>query len=501
MFNITFVNLQESFLPLSYAYLVSYYRKNSKYSQDVGFKVIDYPLQSNCLSGRSIKKLLKDLKGSDLVAFSTITQVFNHVLDISKEIKNTLGIPIMYGGHHISALPYTLPDFVDIAIIGEGEQTFLESIDYYIANRNLNHDGLKGINGLAYHDNNRVIVTEERKLISPLDNIPIPARDIFDKKYFLPKAGWNENVDLTGRVIGNMSLSRGCPYNCIFCSSSKHWHNTIRFFSPEYVIKEIEGLVSGYHVEIIQLTDDLISTDINRLESIYDMLVEGGLINKIEFGAVQVRANLLNDRLCSLLKKLKVKTLGIGIESGSNKILQLLKGRTVNEEVNINAVKLARKWGFNVWPQLIVGIPGETKEDIQSTLKFCSLDGVEYFQITMLTPLPGTPLWDYAKEHGLVNDNMQWDKLSLDINESNIRDRVYLGDAVNRNELWKLIKEPLMLQERKKAANYKIDLKKNGMRYLGQLFRNPQRYGRLILNILILKFKNKIGLVRTRNES
>lgn len=488
MRTLTFISLQDSFPLLSYGYLAAYYRKYSKYGAEVIFKTIDCAPSFNYKSLRQVNSILKKLSGSDIVAFATITQDHNKTLALSHAVKEALKVPIIYGGHHISALPETLPDFIDAAVIGEGEQTFLELLDSFIENNAFTPDKLKMIRGIAFHETEKVVITERRELIKNLDSIPSPDRSIFDKKYFQTKIGWSENIELTGKIIANMSISRGCPYNCIFCSSSKQWGNTIRFFSDSHVVSEIEELVNRYGVQTIQITDDLISIDANRLEALYGILEERKLINKIEFGAIQIRANLLTERLCKILKKIKVKILGMGIESGSEKILSFLKGGNITVEKNFQAVKLAHSWGFKVWPQLITGIPGETKEDIKKTLKFCSLDGVEYYQITMLTPLPGTELWNYALTKGLVSNDMDWEKLSLNLSRQNLEKRVYLGDLVTRQEAWKMIELPLAMVQRKKSLNYKVDIRNYGIRYLESAIKDPIKYLRLIFQIFYIKF-------------
>jgi len=492
MLTITFISLQNSFPILSYGYLSAYFRKYSKHSSKVIFKTIDCSPSFNYKSNRQINNLINKIKNSDIVGLSTITQDYNKILALSKSIKHKLNIPIIFGGHHISALPETLPDFVDVGVIGEGEQSFLDIIDSFIENNKFDPDKLKNISGIVFRKNNKVIISRKRDLINNLDSIPIPDRSIFDKKYFQPKAGWSENTELTGKIIANISISRGCPYSCIFCSSSKQWGNSIRFFSINRVVDEIEELVNSYNVRIVQITDDLISIDASRLESLYNLLEEKRLLSKIEFGAIQIRANLLSENLCKILKKIKITTLGMGIETGSNKTLKFLKGENISVENNLKAVKLAYLYGFKVWPQLIVGIPGETREDIENTLKFCSQEAVEYYQITMLTPLPGTGLWEYALSKGLVSNNMNWDRLSLNLNQKSQIKRVYLGTHISENEAWKMISPYLARLQRKKALNYKIDIRKNAFRYIKSFISDPFRYLRLIFNVLFVKIVHKV---------
>jgi anaerobic magnesium-protoporphyrin IX monomethyl ester cyclase len=327
----------------------------------------------------------------DIVGISSVSQNFNRSINLAEKIKNELDIPIIVGGIHISALPHTLQNCFDIAVIGEGEQTMLELLEMFEKN-GLDKTGLEKINGIGFHNQNKIEITEKRKLISPLDKIPFPARELLNIKSHT-----------------SMITSRGCPYNCVFCASSVYWGKP-RFFSPEYIVEEIKELIEKYSVTMIDFWDDLFIANKKRLARISQLLRDEGISNKVSFNC-QARTNLMDDETLVYLKNMNVNQLSFGFESGSQKILNYLKKNTVTVEQNRNAVFLSKKYGFIVNGSFIIGSPDETKEDAEKSLKFLKNSDIDSGLIFHLIPYPGTELWNYAKQLGIVDDEMDWNKL------------------------------------------------------------------------------------------
>jgi len=363
---------------LGLGYIAAYLRK---YSHINKIEIIDDDI---------IEKLR--FNKPDIIGITSVSQNFNRAISLSENIKNEFQIPIIVGGIHISALPHTLPTCFDVAVIGEGEHTMLELLELYEKN-GLDKNTLEKIHGIAFHNSNKIEITEKRELIEPLDNIPFPARDLL-------------NIGTHTSMI----TSRGCPYHCVFCSSSAYWRKT-RFFSADYVVAEIKELVEKYSVTMIDLWDDLFIADKKRLERISRLLKEEGITDKVSFNC-QARTNLINDETLKYLKNMNVNQLSFGFESGSQKILDYLKKNTVTVEQNRNAVFLSKRAGFIVNGSFIIGSPDETKEDINNSLKFLKNTPLDSGSIFQLIPYPGTELWDYAKEFGIVNDRMDWNKLN-----------------------------------------------------------------------------------------
>lgn len=483
---VTLLNTQDAMPTLGLGYLASYYLKYGQNKTKVTFKIVECARTYDCQMVESMPSVLTQIEGTDLLAMATITQDFMSLLEIAIEVKKRLNIPIIMGGHHISALPTSLPKIVEIGVLGEGEQTFTELIDLFVEQKIFTQASLKDIHGICYHDSEKqsIIITPQRPEIKDLDLIPFPAWHLFSREYWKSKKG---NYEMSGKVFVGINTSRGCPYNCIFCSSSKHWQNKIRFFSAEHVVEEIQELHEKYGCNLIGINDDLATINIERLEQIADLLEKKKLINYIEIYSIQARVNIFNQRLCDVLKRLHVQKIAMGIESGSDTTLNYLKGGTVSVEKNREAIALALKNGFNVWPQLIVGAPHETKEDILKTLEFTKIPGITNYQLCLLTPLPGTDLWEYSGEKGIVSDDMDWSKLSLEVTEKNIYKKVHLCENVSREELWELIKEPIDNVNRHKLKNINIDLKENWKEYFYKAVKQPRKYLPLIRDVIVAK--------------
>ena len=319
----------------------------------------------------------------DAIGISAMTKDYGRAIHLANRIrKYTPDMPIIVGGVHISTMPESIDPIFNVGIQGEGEQTFLDT---------LNLPNLATLQGVVVKSNP----------VNNIDELPYPNWDLVDKRYFdyLPNTTW-------GRFCseGVMLTSRGCPYKCVFCSTQAFWGNKVRFHSPDYVEGLVKGLVER-GVTHIQIWDDLFALNINRLNEIADRIKK----YKVTLNC-QPRANLMTDKMCKALKNVGVKTCIFGFESGNQKILSYLKKDTVTVEDNYNAIRQCKKYGLGVQGSVIFGSPYETKGDMLNTLTFIKNAfrmGVERIWGFVLTPFPATEVWGLLQEK--VTD---WGKLS-----------------------------------------------------------------------------------------
>jgi len=289
--------------------------------------------------------------------------------------------------------PESLDKDMDIGVLGEGEVTFLELINSLIQRGELRPDALSGIPGIVYWESDKLHTTKKRELIRLLDEIPFPDRSLF---------GINVNK-------AYMFSSRGCPYNCIFCASSRLWEK-VRFYSAEYVFNEIKELIYRYGVKKINFADDLFIADRKRIEELGMLLEREGLTKKVQFH-VSARANLINDALCSALKKINVAGISLGLESGSPEILNYLKGPSVTIQDNVNAIETIKKHGLYCYGSFVIGAPIDTRETILQTLDFIVKSAIDKIVVNVLTPLPGTELYRQKAGELLTDDYTCFDAL------------------------------------------------------------------------------------------
>lgn len=394
--------------PLGLGYLASSLRNHfgKNYFE---FKIINKRIQ------REI-----DIFKPDIVGISSVTQNYNFAKEYAKIAKEK-NISVIMGGVHISMLPESLTSDMDIGIIGEGEQTIIDLMKLFEEEGDFANNKLGKIQGIIYWNERKIYKIEERELINPLDKIPFPDRSLL-------------NIEKHTYVFS----SRGCPYRCSFCASSRFW-NKVRFFSAEYVVNEINELINTYKVNFISFYDDLFIANKQRLKEIVYLLKKEDIPNKVRFSC-SCRANLINDDIVKLLKEMNIKSIGMGLESGCDRTLNYLKSGSVSVEDNKKAIRTIKNYRIAANASFVIGSPTETREEIQETLQFIKDNDLDFVDTYILTPFPGTPVWEYAKEKGLVSDDMDWSKLDVAFG-SNYKKAITVSETLSREELYTLFSE------------------------------------------------------------
>ncbi|MFH0938412.1 MAG: radical SAM protein [Planctomycetota bacterium] len=355
-----------------------------------------------------------------LVGISSVSQNF----EIAKQYVRHFAeqkIPVVLGGVHISALPQTLPHECALACLGESEATFVDVLRA-LCDNDLTTARLAEIPGIAYWQDDQLHHTANREMLSNLDDLPQPARDL-----------------LHIRPHTYMFTSRGCPFRCIFCSSSRYWKN-LRFFSAEYVVDEIERLKRDYKVRMISFFDDLFTAKLARVEEIVRLLEKRGLLGKIRF-TCNCRADTVTPELARLLVRMGFVSVGMGLESGNEPSLVFLKGERATVAQNSKAINDLKNAGLHVNASFVIGSPQETQEQILETYNFIRHSRLDLFDVYLLTPLPGTPVWDLAKKRGLVSDDWSnWAR--LDVNAYRHPEQaIILSEAMRADELLALYRK------------------------------------------------------------
>lgn len=421
--------IEREFSNLGTSYLASYLRKLGGFSD---ITILD--------AGQSLKPNF--LKNFDVIGISSVTQNFNIAKEIAEKAKNASNSLVLVGGHHITALPSNLTKDMDVAVLGEGEQTTLELVQAYERNEAKRlFDGLdfSKIKGIAYRDGGNLKVTAKRAFIEPLDKIPFPARDL---------------MQLNSHHV-QMFTSRGCPYKCVFCSSTFFW-KTVRFFSASYVFDEICEVIEKYKPNRINFSDDLFIADKKRLELISKKCVDQHINKQVEFHCT-ARSNLINDEVASWLKAMNVTTVSMGLESGSNRILQYLKGGSVTVEQNEKAVNILKRHGLNVSATFIIGSPTETREEILQTYKFIQRSKLDAGDTYVLLPFPATQLWEYGKQIGELKDFMDWSRFEIYFEDNPYR--IFLSNLSREELLVLLLKFKKLWRKRRRGALFEQAIK------------------------------------------
>jgi len=336
----------------------------------------------------------------DIILISSVSETYPIAAAYARNFSRQ-GLPVIVGGSHITAVPSSLTSDFSLAVIGEGELTMVDLLAHYLGNgKRFLLEKMRTIPGIAFREGGDLVVTPRRDLIDPLDSLPFPDRSIFHISPNYPI------ISIT---------SRGCPYRCIYCADS-NMQRGIRFHGVDYMIEEVERIVAEYRPYTINFNDDLFCADFERVENIRKGLQARGLIKRTQF-VVCCRAELVTDELAVVLKGMNTKSVSIGFESGSPKVLKYLKGGKADVEANRRAVAVLRRHDIRINGFFIIGTPIDTVQDIRETYDFVHDNLIDFFSVHPLTPFPGTPLWTWCRKKGLVSEDetMDWSLLNLRI--------------------------------------------------------------------------------------
>jgi anaerobic magnesium-protoporphyrin IX monomethyl ester cyclase len=355
----------------------------------------------------------------DIVGITSVTQNYSIAQRYAKIAKKK-GLPVLMGGIHISMLPSSLTSDMDIGVIGEGEKTIIDIFELFMKKGALLRATLAKISGIVYRDEeNTIKITSGRTPINLLDQIPFPARDLFH----IHKHSY-------------LFSSRGCPFRCVFCASSRFW-GAVRFFSAEYVLEEIKQLVERYSVKLISFYDDLMIADQNRLKKLVALIQKEKFSRSVKF-AINARANLLKEEVVRLLKEMNVVSVGMGLESGNERVLHYLKGESGSIAESREAIRILKKYHIAANASFVIGSPGETKEEILETLRFIKTSGLNFVDTYVITPFPGTPIWETGKKDGVVQEDMDWERLNVNYGAN--PNPVFLSDTLGKEEIDELFR-------------------------------------------------------------
>lgn len=421
--------------PLGVGYIASYLTRFGKHEVKIHDGLLPHPRASNFVD--TLTAFSPDLVGISGQTTPSIYDVYHTAKMVKHHNPST---PVIAGGAHVTfedeQVLLDCPD-IDVVVRGEGEVTMYDIVD-----RISNRQSYNNVLGTTTRNNGTIVRNPDRPYIEDLDSIPHPAYDILDLAQYFPEKF----------PIAPMITSRGCPYQCTFCSSSRITGKRWRGRSAKKVIEEVQLLRNNYGVRDVTFIDDLFTFDHLRVEKICSMMNQ-------EVGDVtwtcSSRADIMSRRpeMANWLKAAGCHTLYVGAESGSQRILnRVKKGIRLNQI--INTVKLAKRVGLQIVLSFILGIPGESKKDMQSTIDFaCKLDP-DFAQFTICTPYPGTPMYDEALENGwLVSTD--WTKFTVIDPVMNIPDlpQVSIKQALTRAYL-KFYTRPCLIWRQLKMRNF-----------------------------------------------
>lgn len=340
-----------------------------------------------------------------LVGFSTLTgPSLAPTLDASRALRRASKVPIVWGGLHPTMLPEQSlsAGCVDIAVIGEGEETVVE-LAQVMKEGGSTGKSFQAIAGIAFPRDGHIVRTAARPFIRNLDRYA-PAWHLlqiqdyfFHDRHFYSEMG----SSLTAPVVASVITSRGCPWRCGYCYNQFVNRRSFRAHSAERIIDDLRRLRQDHGASAIIIEDDCFFADRSRgLEIVRHMDVPWN---------VSIRANDIcrwGDEFIRTLASCNCQEIRIGAESGSQRILDLM-GKDITVADIRKSVAICRSHGIRTGLNFMIGIPGETMDDIRQT--FALMDeleaigpGVAVNGPSIFLPWPGTALYDLAVKQGFV---------------------------------------------------------------------------------------------------
>jgi len=383
--------------PMGLAYIAAVLEKNNHSVQIIDRDVL---LHKNDMDFEKADRQTLDLIDSfktDIVGITATTPNIPDVIHISREIKRKSSMRIVLGGPHSTGEPeMTLkecPD-IDISAVGEGEFIMLD-----LANDKLSKDILS----IAFRKNGQIIHTDKREPFSDIDKLPYPARHLLDMRFYTrPSRLAGRNLTLRTTSI---FTARGCPYRCSFCAGPIIFPGKVRFHSHLRVINEIQELIDKWQVEAVYFAEDMFLSSKSRAREVLSLFEKNGLGKKIKWFA-QVRPDVVDEELLTLMKRNGCAGVEYGFESGSNRILSLM-GKQTTAEKNLDVVRITKKAKMRLQANIIAGYPGETEEDFKKTISFLRKTRPDNIGFNLFMPLPGTAIYNKLKSEGKLIPNWE----------------------------------------------------------------------------------------------
>jgi radical SAM superfamily enzyme YgiQ (UPF0313 family) len=320
----------------------------------------------------------------DLIGITATTPFYHIAVNLANELKENVNSKIIIGGPHITVLKEeAFFDCFDFAFIGEADVSWLKFLKSYDKK-----EDPALIKGIIYRKNGKNYYTGQSESLMDINSLPIPARHLLkNEKYNI---GTLEGI----KRFTSITTVRGCPFNCIFCST-KVFGKDFRRRNPQLVIEEIKECVNKYRIEHFSFSDDTLTLNRDHIVEICRLIIKEDI--KITFEG-STRANLVDEDLIKLMKDAGLIRISFGLESVDEKIRETMK-KMVPLESYVIANKLTNKYRIETLNSCMIGLPGETLETIKKTLKFLrESKDIKEANISIAVPYPGTELYDMAKK-------------------------------------------------------------------------------------------------------
>lgn len=348
----------------------------------------------------------------DLLGFTVTSWSFHSVLRWIKKFKADTAIPILVGGEHLRLYPQETMshEAIDFCITGEAEVPLPEFLSAFRDGRSFH-----GIKSLGFRENGMVVIDRTIQYVDDINTIPFPARHLIKNELY-------ENVLSRKKNFTALISSRGCPFNCAFCT---HNHQKYRARSPENVVDEIEFNLKNYDIRDFDIYDSTFTADEQRVIRICEEIRR----RRLDVGfTVRSRVDIVSREMIDSLKSAGCHTILYGIESSNPDILKMMNKR-ISPDLVMKTVNYTKQRGIKALGFFLFGFPGESRQTIEDTIRFSLALPLDYALYSILLPMPDTDIYTYYRERGL---NDYWAEYTLDETKTDLIE--FIGTEVTRAE-------------------------------------------------------------------
>ena len=348
-------------------------------------KIIDFEVHGWPMSrvSQEIQKFQPDVIG--MTAYISNMKRCAAVAKIAKQVDPN--ITVILGGPQVTIFPdeaFNAPE-IDIIVLSEGEIIVRNVMNA------LNDEGLLSkVKGIHFRRKDGTVQKNNRDiLIDNLDLFPSPALDLYDlDKYYPP-------VYIRGKKVAHLLGSRGCPFLCTFCETKLTFGRSFRYHSTERVLSDLERLINqGY--KSFQFYDDVFTVNKKRAAELCYGIIEKGW--KIQW-MCYTRTNTVDQDILNLMRRAGCYMISYGLESANNSLLKLIK-KGITVETHIESIRMTKKAGIQVTATFMLGLPTETPEQTENTIRFALENAIDSAIFGITEPYPGTELWVDAQKYG-----------------------------------------------------------------------------------------------------
>ncbi len=332
-----------------------------------------------------------------VIGFTATTLLWPTVRNISFEARRRFpGRLLVAGGPHVTAFPREClaGSAFDAGVMGDGEDAICGLVGQWAARR-----AVAGVPGCAVREGERITVNGGPQAIQDLDRLPLPALDL------LPMDRYRSVM--VRMPFSTIVTSRGCPFRCAFCSQVyTDWQWNTR--TPAGIVEEMERNVRQFGSREIILFDETFGVKRGDALEVCRLIVERNL--KVRWNA-RSRVDVLDEALLRAMWGAGCRALHLGVESGSQRVLDMMRKKITLRQVEC-AAEAARRIGFTLHGYFMLGYPGETRQEMLETIRFARRLPLDWASFTVAVPQPMTPLFELACEQGLMSRDY-WQEYTL----------------------------------------------------------------------------------------